>query len=90
MEPDIKPSTIKNFLERFRKLAPPHKKIKEFLAQFLVSRYNIILDLEQIRIVQNHIYIRTTPIRKTEILKKKSEIIQTLEKEFNLVNIDIS
>ncbi|MBP6925516.1 MAG: hypothetical protein KBC22_00450 [Candidatus Pacebacteria bacterium] len=90
MDKEIKPSTIKNFLERFRKLAPPHKKIKEFLMEVLLSRYNIVLDVEQVRIVQNHIYIRTTPIRKTEILKKKSEIIQILEKEFNLVNLDIS
>ena len=90
MEKEIKPSNIKSFLERFKKLVPPQKKIKDFFIFQLEHIYNIEIAPQHVRLVQNNIYVRTTPIRKTEILKKKKEIIASIEQEFGITGIDIN
>lgn len=90
MQEDKKPSSIKSFLSRFKTLIPPNKKIKELFISELENVYNIRLQNDQVRVVKNHIYVRTTPIRKTEILKNKTTLIQNLKEKLNLNYLDIS
>jgi len=90
MEEDKKPSSIKSFLSRFKTLVPPNKKIKELFILELNNRYNIELEPNQVRVMKNHIYIRTTPIRKTVILQNKELIISLLKEELNLTYLEIS
>ena len=90
MQEDKKPSSIKSFLSRFKTLVPPNKKIKELFIVELENVYNIRLQHDQVRVVKNHIYTRTTPIRKTEILKNKDAIIQSLKERLGLNYLDIS
>jgi|GEM_PF-1706387 len=89
-EEEKKPQRIQSFLSRFAKIVPQDKKVKIELIQFLQQEYNIYLQDNEIRVVRGHIYLRTTPIQKIEILRRKQHILEVLEKKLALKDILIS
>lgn len=90
MNNEQKPVNIKNFLSRFKKLGTSNKKIKESFIDVLQTQFDIHVDNTQVRVLKNNIYVRTTPIRKTEILQKKEYIISVLKERLQLDYLDIS
>lgn len=90
MEEEKKPNNIQNYLKRFKSFIPPTRRIKDVFLVQLENVYNIIVLEQQVRVVKNQIYIRTTPIIKAEILKRKKEIILHIEKELDIVGVSIN
>ncbi len=90
MEEGFKSNNIKSFLSRFKKLGSPNRKIKELFISELYDKYKIEVQGDQVRVLKNHIYIRTTPIKKTEIIKRKEQLIHSLKEQLSLDFLDIN
>lgn len=70
---------IKNFFERFTKLAPPEKFIKETLREILLNRTGVSVDLKAMKVSNNIIYITESAVLKNEIFMQKREILEELK-----------
>lgn len=70
---------IGNLLSRFKNLTNSDKVKKQLVVEIL-ERNKIPVKISQISIQKNTIFIKTQPIIKTEIILKKSEIIQEINR----------
>ena len=77
---------ISQLLERFKGLVNNDKAKKHLIVEILLGN-NIPVNINQINIVKNIIFIKTPPIIKTEILLRKEEILNQIKKNSGLGNI---
>lgn len=77
---------INQLLERFKNITNTEKTKKQLIVEIL-KKNKITIQIEQINISNNVIFIKTQPIIKTEILLKKEEIIKQIKKIPGLINI---
>lgn len=68
-----------NLLERFKSLTNTEKVKKQLIVEILVNN-KIPVNINQISISKNTLFIKTQPIIKTEILLKKEEIIKEIQR----------
>lgn len=70
---------INHLLERFKNLTNTDKAKKQLIVEVL-THYKIPATVNQIAIIKNTLYIKAQPIIKTEILFKKEEILEQVQK----------
>lgn len=81
---------IGGYLDKFKKITPPNKKIKATAINVIENLSTIKLKKEQIKINNNILFINTEPIIKNEVFIKKTDIIKKLNKSLpNTPIIDI-
>lgn len=90
MEEDKKPQTIKNFLARFKSIVPHDKKIRTQFIEIVRDIHHINILESEVRTVKGNIYMRTTPIKKVEVLRRRELIVRELEQRLGIKNISIS
>lgn len=81
---------IKFFLNKFKNLTPPHYFIKKELTLSIKKILNINIKKEHISISSDIIYVKTSPIIKSEIFIKKNLILQDLSKRISKYNKNIT
>lgn len=77
---------INQLLERFKSLANTEKAKKQLIIEIL-EKNKIPVNINQLSISKNTLFIKTQPIIKTEILLKKEEIIKEIKKIPGLTTI---
>lgn len=70
---------LNQLLERFKNLTNTEKVKKQFIIE-IFERNKIPININQISILKNTIYIKTQPIVKTEVLLKKEELLKEIRK----------
>lgn len=70
---------LNQLLERFKNLTNTDKVKKQLIIE-IFERNKIQININQISISKNTIYIKTQPIIKTEILLKKEEFLNEINK----------
>lgn len=77
---------ISQLLEKFKNVTNT-EKIKKKLIVEILNKKNIPINIDNISINKNIIFIKTKPIIKTEILIKKEEIIKQIKEipTFNFI-----
>lgn len=70
---------LNQLLERFKNLTNTEKVKKQLIIE-IFERNKIPVNINQISISKNTIYIKTQPIIKTEILLKKEEFLGEINK----------
>ena len=73
-------------LERFKGLTNTEKEKKQIIVE-IFKKNNIPININQINISKNTIFIKTQPIIRTEIMLKKEEIFKEIQKTPSLLNI---
>ncbi|MEK7092008.1 MAG: hypothetical protein AAB907_00120, partial [Patescibacteria group bacterium] len=66
---------LSQLLERFKGLTNTDKVKKQLIVE-IFKKNNIPININQINISKNTIFIKTQPIIKTEIILKKEEILK--------------
>lgn len=77
---------LNQLLERFKNLTNTEKVKKQLIVEILLNK-KIPINISQISILKNTIFIKTQPIIKTETLLKKEEILNEIKKISGLENI---
>lgn len=77
---------IQQLLERFKNLTNNEKNKKQLIIEIFIKN-NIPVQINQITISKNSVFIKTQPIIKTEILLKKTEILKQIKINPYLSNI---
>lgn len=72
---------IKTFFEKFTRLVPPEKFVKEAVTKGVSRRFGTPLDPGEIKISKNIVYIVVSPALKSEIFTQKQEILSELREE---------
>lgn len=72
---------INFFLERFRNIEVPNKALIESIQKSFLKNIGSEIDKENIKITNGGVFIKASPIQKSEFLLKKKEIIEDLEKD---------
>lgn len=70
---------LNQFLDRFKNLTNTEKVKKQLISE-VIKNNNIPIDINQISIIKNTIFIKTNPIIKTELLLKKEIILADIKK----------
>lgn len=70
---------LNQFLNRFKNLTNTEKVKKQLISE-VIKNNNIPIDINQISIIKNTIFIKTNPIIKTELLLKKEIILADIQK----------
>lgn len=83
------PKFLGGYLERFKKMVPHDRKIKEVFLDIVSKNFSFEISPQDIRVVKHAIYLRVAPIKKTEILRRKKDIVDDIEKRINITNISI-
>lgn len=86
---DNKRGFLGGYLERFKKMVPHDRKIKEIFLEKISQMFSFEIHPQEIRVVKNAIYLRVAPIKKAEILRRKKEIIDDLERKIGTTGISI-
>jgi len=74
---------ISNYLEKFKKITPPNKFIKDVFIGVVKNTTNIILKKDDIDIRNGIIFISTDQIIKNEIFLQKNKIMKYFTKNIN-------
>ncbi|HBH71843.1 MAG: hypothetical protein UU88_C0010G0006 [Parcubacteria group bacterium GW2011_GWC1_42_11] len=69
---------LNQLLERFKNLTNNEKVRKQLIVEVLVNN-EIPININQISISKNTIFIKTKPIIKTEVLLKKEKILKQIK-----------
>lgn len=69
---------INQFLDRFKNISNSEKIKKQLVAEIL-TKNNISVKLEQISFSKTTVFIKVSPIIKTEILLRKEEILSEIK-----------
>lgn len=69
---------LNNFLEQFKKLLIKGEGTKIAIQKLIEKHTKILIQLKEIKISNNIIFIKTHPIKKNEILFKVNEIISDI------------
>lgn len=77
---------LSQFLNRFKNLTNTEKVKKQLIVDVLVNN-KIPVNINQISLSKNTLFIKTQPIIKTEILLKKEEILKEIQKIPGLTTI---
>lgn len=77
---------IKELLGRFKNIANSEKVKKQIILEIFVNN-NIPIQLKQITINKNNLFIKVQPIIKTEILLKKEQLINKINEHECFSNI---
>lgn len=70
---------LNQFLDRFKNLTNTEKVKKQLISE-VIKNNNIPIDINQISIIKNTIFVKTNPIIKTELLLKKEIILADIQK----------
>jgi hypothetical protein len=70
---------LSSFLNKFKTLTSPKDSLRKIISDVIFELTKIPLTREEIDINQNIIFIKTTPIKKIEILLKKEFILNKVE-----------
>lgn len=73
-------------LERFKGLTNTEKAKKQRIVEIFANN-KLSVNINQISILKNTLFIKTPPITKTEILLKKEEILKEIQKIPGLTTI---
>lgn len=77
---------LNQLLERFKNLTNNEKVRKQLIVEILVKN-KIPININQISILKNTLFIKTQPIIKTEILLKKETILKQIQEINGLSSI---
>ena len=77
---------INQLLERFKNLTNSEKIKKQLIIEIIISK-KIPININQISISKNTLFIKTQPIIKTEIILKKEEILKEIQRIPGLATI---
>lgn len=72
---------LNKLLERFKNLTNNEKVRKQLIVEILIKN-EIPINIKQISVLKNTLFIKTQPIIKTEVLLKKETILKQI-KEIN-------
>lgn len=78
---------ISQLLGRFKNLNNTEKIKKELIID-IFKQNKIPINIQQIKISKNSIFIKTQPIIKTEIILKKETILKQIKEISALININ--
>lgn len=70
---------IKEFLQKFEKLAPPEKHIKEMAIETIFQHTGARLEPPMVRISNGALFLSAPAALKSEIFMRKKEILQELK-----------
>jgi len=71
---------IKVFLEKYKKLTNNHNLLRDIIIDSINNEIGLLLKKEDIKILNNIVYIKTNPILKSEIFINKEKIINSINK----------
>lgn len=77
---------IHQLLNRFKNLTNTEKAKKQLIVEILANN-KLPVNINQISIVKNTLFIKTPPIIKTEILFKQEEILKQIQKIQGLTTV---
>ncbi len=72
--------SISSLLKKFTSITPPDESVRKEVVRILESDYNILLDIGDVRVQKEVVYIETSPLIKAEISMRKKTILSTLKK----------
>lgn len=77
---------LNQLLGRFKNLTNTEKVKKQLIMEILVS-HKLPINISQISISKNTLFLKTPPIIKTEILFKKEELLKQIQKIHGLSGV---
>ena len=72
---------ISKYLEKFKKITPPERFVREVFIRIVQETTNITLKDTDVQIQGNTIYITPHPLIKNEIFLQKSVLLEKLNQE---------
>lgn len=70
---------ITNFLEKFKKLIYQKEEVKELARRVISEEISFNINKEDLKIKGGFIYIKASPIQRSEILIHKKQILEKLK-----------
>jgi len=73
---------ISNTLSKYKDLTPPDDSLRSYVVEYCTRELHIPLKKEDVKINNQTVHIKTTPLYKSEIFLKKRTLVQEIKKTF--------
>lgn len=73
--------TIKNYLQKYKKMSPPDGTIQEAVCEVVEAVCDVSLDKDDVHLTKEGAHLDTTPLVRSAILIKKETIMEKLQEK---------
>ena len=74
---------LQTFFNKFKKFTTPHKKEREYIVEICAYIVKQEIPLSLVRISGRCVYINLSPLLKGEVIMRKKDILDKLNKKFS-------